>query len=126
MLEHVLAPRALGAPTHTHENEDEYSWVTAGRMGALIGDDLVEAGSGELVVKPRGIPHAFWNAADEETRVLELISPGGFEQYFVEMAPLFAKQRPDLEAMGAVRARYKLSMDLDSIGELAQRFGLKA
>ena len=72
MLEHTLAPRALGAPMHTHRNEDEYSFVLTGRMSAMVGDEVVYAGPGELVVKPRGVPHAFWNAIDEETRVLEL------------------------------------------------------
>jgi len=125
ILEHTIAPRALAAPTHTHRNEDEYSFVLSGRMGAMIGDEVVEAGPGELVVKPRGVPHAFWNAADEETRVLELISPGGFEQYFADLAPLFAGDGPpDFAAIAAVQAHYELTMDIDSIGPLVERFGL--
>ena len=125
ILEHTIAPRALAAPTHTHRNEDEYSFVLSGRMGAMIGDEVVEAGPGELVVKPRGVPHAFWNAADEETRVLELISPGGFEQYFADLAPLFAGDGPpDFAAIAAVQAHYELTMDVDSIGLLVERFGL--
>src|SRR3954462_2731415 len=76
LIEHTIAPRALAAPMHVHENEDEYSFVLEGRMGAQVGDEVVEAGPGELVVKPRGIAHAFWNPGDEPTRVLELISPG--------------------------------------------------
>src|ERR687885_2685650 len=104
LLEHTIPPRGLAAPTHTHENEDEYSFVLSGRMGAMIGDEVVEAGPGELVIKPRGIPHAFWNASDEETRVLELISPGGFEQYFADLAPVFAADgAPDFEAMAAIQ-----------------------
>jgi mannose-6-phosphate isomerase-like protein (cupin superfamily) len=125
ILEHTIAPRALAAPTHTHRNEDEYSFVLSGRMGAMIGDEVVEAGPGELVVKPRGVPHAFWNAVDEETRVLELISPGGFEQYFADLAPLFAGDGPpDFAAIAAVQAHYELTMDVDSIGLLVERFGL--
>lgn len=125
LLEHTIPPRGLGAPTHTHENEDEYSFVLSGRLGAMIGDEVLEAGPGELVEKPRGIPHAFWNASDEETRLMELISPGGFEQYFVELAPLLnAPGEPDFEALAEVQQRYALSMDFDSIGELSQRFGL--
>jgi quercetin dioxygenase-like cupin family protein len=126
LIEHTIAPRALAAPLHTHRNEDEYSYVLSGRMGAMLGDDVIEAGPGELVAKPRGIPHAFWNASDEETRVVEVISPGGFEQYFADLAPLFpADGPPDPEAMGAVWARYDLTMDAESIGMLIQRFGLR-
>src|SRR6188768_631377 len=94
LVEHVIAPRALAAPLHTHEHEDEYSFVLSGRMGAQIGDDVIEAGVGELVLKPRGIPHAFWNAGDEETRVLEIISPAGFEQYFADLAPVLTGDGP--------------------------------
>ena len=127
MLEHTLAPRALGAPIHTHRNEDEYSFVLSGRLSAMVGDEVVDAGPGELVVKPRGVPHAFWNAIDEETRVLELISPCGFEQYFTDLAPILgADGPPDFAAMGEVQARYELTMDVDSIGPLMERFGLKA
>jgi mannose-6-phosphate isomerase-like protein (cupin superfamily) len=127
LLEHTIPPRGLAAPVHTHRNEDEYSYVLSGRMGAMIGDDVVEAGPGELVIKPRGIPHAFWNAGDEEVRLLELISPGGFDRYFAELAPHLAGDgERDFEAMGAIRARYELTMDLETIGPLTERFGLVA
>jgi mannose-6-phosphate isomerase-like protein (cupin superfamily) len=127
LIEHTIAPRALAAPTHTHQHEDEYSFVLSGRMGALIGDEVVEAGPGELVEKPRGIPHAFWNAVDEETRLLELISPGGFEQYFAEMAPLLnTGGPPDVSALLEVQQRYGLSMDMNSREELNRRFDIVA
>lgn len=126
LIEHTIPPRGLAAPTHTHKNEDEYSFVLSGRMGAMIGDEVVEAGPGELVFKPRGIPHAFWNAGDEEVRLLELISPGEFANYFTEMAPvLSADSEPDFQALGEIQARYELSMDRESIGPLMERFGLR-
>ena len=87
-LEHPMSPRALAAPLHRHSREDEYSFVLEGRMGALLGDDVVEAGPGELVFKPRNQWHTFWNAGDEPCRILEIISPAGFEQYFRELAAL--------------------------------------
>ncbi len=127
LIEHTIAPRALASPIHTHLHEDEYSYVLSGRMGALIGDEVVEAGPGELVEKPRGIPHAFWNVVDEETRLLELISPGGFEQYFADLAPLLnVEGEPDVPALIEVRQRYGLTVDMDSIGELTERFDLVA
>src|SRR4029453_7896909 len=83
--EHPLLPRALGAPLHTHHNEDEYSYVLEGRFGIQLGNQVLEAGPGDLLFKPRGVAHAFWNAGDEPARLLELISPAGFEQYFREL-----------------------------------------
>jgi mannose-6-phosphate isomerase-like protein (cupin superfamily) len=127
LVEHTIPPHALAAPIHVHEREDEYSFVLAGRMGAQIGDDVLEAGPGELVVKPRGIPHAFWNPGDEETRVLEIISPTGFEQYFTDMAPELSREgEPDFEAIGQIQARYGLTMDVESIGRLIEEHGLEA
>jgi len=125
LVEHEIPPRTLAAPTHMHQHEDEYSFVLEGRVGVLIGDEEMEAGPGELVLKPRRVPHAFWNAHDEPARLLELISPAGFERYFEEMAPhLSAGGPPDLEQVGAIQARYGLSMDRDSIAELSERHGL--
>ena len=76
LVEHPMSPRALAAPLHLHTREDEYSFVLQGRMGALLGDEVVEAGPGDLVFKPRNQWHTFWNAGDEPCRILEIISPG--------------------------------------------------
>jgi mannose-6-phosphate isomerase-like protein (cupin superfamily) len=126
LIEHTIPPRALAAPVHTHQHEDEYSYVLSGRMGALVGEDEIEAGPGELVAKPRGVPHAFWNAGDEPVRLLELISPGGFDQYFADLAPILnAPGEPDFAALAAIQARYELTMDMDSIGPLVERHRLR-
>ncbi|MGZ8585498.1 MAG: cupin domain-containing protein [Actinomycetota bacterium] len=125
LVEHPLPPRALGAPVHTHRNEDEYSFVLEGRVGVQLGEELLEAGPGELLFKPRGLAHAFWNAADEPARLLELISPAGFENYFRELAPLLAAADRDEAAIGDVVARYELDIDLGSVAVLAERHGLR-
>jgi quercetin dioxygenase-like cupin family protein len=124
VVEHDLGPRLLGAPLHTHAREDEHSYVVAGRLGVQIGDEVLIAGPGELVTKPRGIPHAFWNAGDDELRIVELITPGGFERYFEDVAPLLQAAEIDGPAMGAVMARYSLDMDLSSIEALVREHGL--
>jgi mannose-6-phosphate isomerase-like protein (cupin superfamily) len=125
LVEHVLEPHELAAPVHTHEREDEYSYVIEGRLGALVGGDETEAGPGELVAKPRGVPHAFWNASGERTRILELISPGEFANYFDEIEPLLTVQGPpDLAALAELQARYALTMDFATIGPLSERHHL--
>src|SRR5262245_33991589 len=63
VVAHPLAPRALGSPVHTHRNEDEYSVVLEGVIGAEVGGQVIEAGPGVMLVKPKGVPHAFWNPA---------------------------------------------------------------
>src|SRR3954471_25064435 len=85
LVEHPMSPRALAAPLHRHNREDEYSYVLEGRMGALLGDEVVYAEAGDLVWKPRNQWHTFWNAGDENARILEIISPAGFERFFAEL-----------------------------------------
>ena len=54
VVEHPLPPRALAAPLHLHTREDEYSFVLEGRMGALLGDDVLEAGPGGSACSGQG------------------------------------------------------------------------
>jgi quercetin dioxygenase-like cupin family protein len=122
LVEHPIVPRGLAAPLHMHANEDEYSFVLEGKVGFQLGDDVVYGEPGDLVFKPRGIPHAFWNAGDEAARVLEIISPGGFEAFFTEMAALM--ETGDFDAMGELFARYELDFDESSVEILAAKHGL--
>jgi mannose-6-phosphate isomerase-like protein (cupin superfamily) len=125
LVEHPMGPRALAAPMHRHNNEDEYSYVIEGRMGALLGDEHVEAGPGDLVHKPRGQWHTFWNAGDEPARILEIISPAGFERFFAEMVDMGGVAQADPEALGDLCRRYALEMDPDSVPGLIERFGVR-
>jgi len=124
LVEHPLEPRALGAPLHRHANEDEYSFILEGRMGAQLGDDVVEAGPGDLVFKPRNQWHTFWNAGDERCRLLEIISPAGFEQYFADVAEM-AKSDPEMQGLPALAQSYGLEVDPASIPGLIERHGVR-
>jgi mannose-6-phosphate isomerase-like protein (cupin superfamily) len=126
LVEHPLPARALGAPLHTHTAEDEYSYVLEGEIGVQIGDTDQIAGPGTLVFKPRGIPHAFWNAGDTPARLLEIISPAGFEHYFEEAAAVFAADGPpDFARVNEIAARYQMTLDFESVPLLAQKHGLQ-
>jgi mannose-6-phosphate isomerase-like protein (cupin superfamily) len=125
LVEHPMGPRALAAPLHRHTREDEYSYVLTGRMGALLGDEVLEAGPGDLVFKPRNQWHTFWNAGDEPCRILEIISPAGFERFFAELVELGGVAQADPQVMGELCARYELEMDPDSVPGLIERFGVK-
>jgi len=120
VVHHPLAPRALAAPLHRHHREDEYSYVISGRMGALLGDEVVTAEAGTWVLKPRGQWHSFWNAGDDPCEIIEIISPAGFEDYFRELAAIW----PDLSKAGPILQKYELDLDPASVPELCARFGL--
>jgi mannose-6-phosphate isomerase-like protein (cupin superfamily) len=120
VVHHPMAPRALAAPLHRHHREDEYSYVLEGTLGALLDDDVVTAGPGTWVHKPRGQWHTFWNAGDTTCSIIEVISPGGFESYFREVAASWG----DLGKFAEINRRYQLDMDFDSVPGLCRRFGL--
>ena len=124
VVHHPLAPRALAAPLHRHSREDEYSYVIEGTLGALLGDDVVTAGPGTWVFKPRDQWHTFWNAGDTPCEIVEIISPAGFETFFRELVQVYAAGEPDPARFADLCERYGLDMQPDSVPGLCERFGV--
>ena len=120
VVHHPIAPHALAAPLHRHQHEDEYSYVLRGKLGALLGEEVVIAGEGTWVFKPRHQWHTFWNPADEPCEIIEIISPAGFENYFREVAAAWG----DLEQFARINDKYALAMNFDSVPALCRRFSL--
>jgi mannose-6-phosphate isomerase-like protein (cupin superfamily) len=125
LVEHPMSARALAAPLHRHTREDEYSYVLEGRMGALLGDEVVEGGLGDLIFKPRNQWHTFWNAGEEPCRILEIIAPAGFERFFAELDDLGGALKAEPQELGELSARYGLDMQPDSVPGLLERFDLR-
>lgn len=125
LVEHPMSPRALAAPLHRHTREDEYSYVLEGRIGALLGDEVLVASPGDLIFKPRNQWHTFWNAGDEPARILEIISPAGFERFFAELVELGGVTRAEPQILADLCARYELEMDPQSVPGLVERFHLR-
>jgi mannose-6-phosphate isomerase-like protein (cupin superfamily) len=126
LVEHPIVPRGLAAPMHLHTREDEYSFVLEGRWGFQLGSDVVYAEAGDLVYKPRDVWHTFWNATGEPARLLEVISPAGFERFFVELATLMDSDPQDLDAVAALNTAYGVQVDPSSVARLVAEHGLVA
>jgi len=120
VVHHPLAPSALAAPLHYHNNEDEYSFVLTGSLGALLGEEAVIVAAGTWVCKPRHQWHTFWNAGDVPCELIEVIAPSGFENYFREVPDAWG----DLDAFAAINRKYALDMRFESVPDLCRRFGL--
>ena len=121
LVEHPMEPHALAAPMHRHSREDEYSFVLEGRVGADLGGEIVYAETGDLIFKPRGQWHTFWNAGDGPARILEIISPAGFENFFRELVDLGRVAKAQPQALGELCGRYELEMDPSNIPKLIER-----
>lgn len=124
LVEHPMEPHALAAPLHRHGREDEYSFILEGRVGADLGGDIVYGEVGDLIFKPRGQWHTFWNAGDGPARVLEIISPAGFEKFFDQMTDRAARGELDPAGMAALAAEYGAEVDLNSVPRLLMTHGL--
>lgn len=122
LVEHLLAPRRLAAPLHRHSREDEFTFVLEGRVGAFIEGHEAFADTGSLLFKPRGQWHTFWNATDEPARMLELISPGGFEQAFRDIAAYGGEIDP--ATMTELASRYGVEVDFERTGPIVDRHRL--
>jgi quercetin dioxygenase-like cupin family protein len=123
IVEHPVAPRLL-VPPHVHQDHDEWSYILEGRIGARIGDDEFIAGPGSYVLKPRGIPHVFWNPDDRPARFIEIITPSGLEEMFEKFGELGARGELTRATMGETAARYGSTMSMDWVPELVERYGL--
>lgn len=122
LVQHLFEPKALAAPMHRHHDEDEYTFVLTGRIGAVIEGHEVVAEAGDLLFKPRGQWHTFWNAGDEPASCLELISPGGLEQLFRYFATL--AEPPTPEQLIELAAPYHCDIDLEATFPVLERHGL--
>jgi quercetin dioxygenase-like cupin family protein len=125
VVEHPFPPGAL-VPPHVHTREDEFSIVLAGTIGFRSGGDEVVLEAGGYIVKPRGELHTMWNAGGEEARMIEIITPAGFEEFFTELADMVEGGPPDPNDVAALSARYGLFMDLAWVPELMEKYGLNS
>jgi mannose-6-phosphate isomerase-like protein (cupin superfamily) len=121
LVEHPVPPHSLCAPRHRHQGVDEYSFVLEGRMGALLGDDVIYAEAGDLAFKPRDQWHTFWNAGDAPLRILEIISPAGFEHFFLEFDRTTKDGSFDPVALGK---RFAIEFDMDSLPAICAEHSL--
>jgi quercetin dioxygenase-like cupin family protein len=114
-------------PPHTHSREDECNFVLEGELTCDVGGEIVVAPVGSYVVKPRGVPHALCNTGTEPVRVLEILTPGGFEGYFDEYEEIASREMDEDErrkARAELGERYGVTWHDERIPEARARFGL--
>ena len=124
IVEHPFPVGAL-VPPHLHTFEDEHSIVVEGEIGFRSGDREVVLGAGRYITKPRGEYHAMWNAGSVPARMIEIVSPAGFEHFFREVSEL-ADDPAAAQAQGpALIERYGLQFaETDWLAGVVERYGL--
>jgi quercetin dioxygenase-like cupin family protein len=125
IVEHPFAVGAL-VPPHVHTREDEFSIVLEGEIGFRSEDQEVVLAAGGYIVKPRGEVHAMWNAGSTPARMIEVISPPGFESFFGDLVDLTDRGAPAPEAVTELGERYGLPFaQPDWLPDVIRRYGLE-
>lgn len=123
IVEHPIQPGVLVDP-HIHRHEDELSYVLEGTVWARVGDQEIEGVAGSYIWKPRNVLHTFWNPGPGPSRILEVISPAGFERLFDQVAALLESLSESTEEQVYELCRsYGLTFDRSWLPDLEARFG---
>jgi len=103
-----VTPPWKGVALHVHEREDELVYLLEGEIEVTLGNQKMKAVPGVMALLPRGIPHGFTNIGNKPSRLLDTILPGQFDNYFVELAALYAAGDPSEEQVDALSRKYRI------------------
>jgi hypothetical protein len=74
---HALLPTESFVPPHIHTTQDEFIQMLEGRLDLTLDGREMQAGPGDLVRMPRGIPHGIFNNSGQDVRCLFWVAPTG-------------------------------------------------
>jgi quercetin dioxygenase-like cupin family protein len=103
----TFSPAGSGPPRHVHHAEDEAFVVLSGEIELWVAGKTSRLGAGEAALVPRGTEHTFKALAD--TRKLVILTPGGFEGFFAEMARGAFRIPEDMGLISESAARHHLA-----------------
>jgi len=107
--ESTIGPGFSGPPPHRHERHLDSFFVLEGMLTLRLGEREVEAGPGAYAAVPPGAVHTFSNRADAPVRVLNVMAPGGFEQYLKKIwSGAKPGEGPDPAVIAPVATRYDI------------------
>jgi len=112
VLEYTCVPHFRGPAPHWHAHTQEAFYVLEGTLSFWFGEERIEALAGSFVAVSPGQVHRFANETDQPLRFLCLLTPGGFEDYFADLAALAAREPTwppsDLGKLERLNAKYDL------------------
>ena len=112
-------------PPHIHHREDEFSFVLEGEIGFRSGDNEVVLSPGGYIVKPRGEVHAMWNAGKTPARMIEVISPAGFDDLFRAVVDLTERGEAEMSKIVELANRYEVPLaEPDWLADIIERYQL--
>jgi len=110
LLEYVAPPKFAGPPLHWHKITSECFYILEGTVTFRKDEEVFKGESGAMVYIPTNVLHTFSNQEDNPARFLTFISPGGFEEYFKELAALVQSESSwppkDMSKLHALYEKY--------------------
>ena len=88
-----LEPHTKGPGAHSHP-EDDVFYVLGGTMSVLVGHEWIDASVGSFVLVPSNVMHDFENRGSERAGILNVSTPGNFEQHMPGIAQWFEEHPP--------------------------------
>jgi len=111
-----VSPPGSGPPRHIHHDADETFVLLTGDSEFWLEGDQFTRGPGQTVFIPRGKQHTFRIVGDVPARHLVILTPGGFEGFFAEMAERNLQIPQDMPAIEETATRYQLSFTGPPLG----------
>ncbi len=75
-------------PPHFHNQTDEIIYVLEGEYEIVLDGKTTVARAGNILVIPRGTTHSLKNPLTAASKMLAIITPSGFENFFAEISRL--------------------------------------
>jgi quercetin dioxygenase-like cupin family protein len=116
LVEWMAPPAIPGPPLHIHRMTDEGFYVLEGAFGFQAGEQTIHGLSGAYLFVPKGFVHTYWNQGPTPARLLILITPPGFEQYFEELGEELAAAGNSTEAAMRIRKALSAKYDIEVVG----------
>ncbi|MGR3714591.1 MAG: cupin domain-containing protein [Shimia sp.] len=111
-----VSPSGSGPTRHIHHDANEIFVMLTGDSEFWLEGDRFTRGPGQTVFVPRGKEHTFRIVSDVPARHLVILTPGGFENFFSEMANGKFRIPEDMPKIEAIAARYKLTFTGPPLG----------
>jgi quercetin dioxygenase-like cupin family protein len=111
-----VSPVGSGPPRHVHHEEDETFVILTGECEFWVAGETFNRREGGTAFVPRGTEHTFRVVGAQPCRHLLILTPGGFERFFVEMARGQYRIPEDMEKVNECAARHNLSLTGPPLG----------
>ena len=110
LVDYTAGPGFAGPPPHRHHHTFDMFFVLEGELTMRLEDETATAPAGSFVLVPPGVVHTFSNPGAEPVRYLSLMSPGGFERYFLELREALGEGPPDPAVMAELMSKYDVEL----------------